>query len=232
MSVAIEIKGLNDVRSMLAALGGEMEAVNKYAQNQMAYELWVAEKEQMRTDIDRPNPFSIGALRYKRYGDPGGAGAPAVVGAAVHFAIPFGGSPGLEADEYLGVQQLSGQTAGPRASEVRLRQLGYLPDGYVWVPDPAVSLDRYGNVKGSVVQSMLAELAKGTSGQNFFVMGWPGRPRGIFARVGDNWLPFLWFVSRRDYRAIFDFYGRADTEIESRFESIWGEQVNRALQRL
>jgi hypothetical protein len=232
MTASIELRGLDDVRSLIAALGEEMQSVNKYSQNTMVYQLWLSEKDQMRTDIDRPNPFSVGALRYKKFGEPGGPGAPAVEGAAVHFAVPFGTSEGLEEDEYLGVQGLGGKTAGPRASEVRLRQLGYLPDGYVWVPDPSVKLDRYGNVRGSVIQSMLADLKDGPRGANFFVLGYPKRPVGIFARIGAEWLPFLWFVSRRDYRAIFDFYGRADREVNARFETIWGEQVTKALKRL
>lgn len=245
MTASIELRGLDDVRSLIAALGEEMKSVNKYSQNTMAYQLWLAEKDQMRADIDRPNPFSVGALAYKKFGEPGGPGAPAVEGAAVHFKMPFGTSEGLEEDEYLGVQTLSGKTAGPRASELKLREWGYLPDGYVWVPDPSVRLDRYGNVDGNVIKKMLEQLQIGYKGSNFRVLytGNPPRPRGVLTRSGTRisgtdqitnevWVPFLWFVSRRDYRAIFDFYGRADREVNARFETIWSEQVQKALQRL
>jgi hypothetical protein len=232
MSASIEVRGMDDVRSLIASLGDEMERVNAGAQNQMAYELYRAEQDQMRADIDRPTPWSVGSLRYKKYDQPGGEGAPNVKGAAVHFAVPFGLSAGLEADEYLGVQSLGGKTAGPKRSEVRLRALGYLPADMVWVPAAGVKLDRYGNVSGATIQSMLADLAKGPKGANFFVLGYPRRPRGIFARIGEDWHPFLWFISRRSYTAIFDFYGRADREVEARFKVIWGERVDQALRRL
>ena len=40
------------------------------AQNKMIYQLWYAEKDQMRKDIDRPTKFSVNSLQYKKVGPP------------------------------------------------------------------------------------------------------------------------------------------------------------------
>jgi hypothetical protein len=44
-------------------------------------------------------------------------------------------------------------------------------------------------------------------------------------------VPFLWFVSRRVYRARLDFYGRGDREVKAKWKGIWDGYVQKALEK-
>jgi hypothetical protein len=237
MSVAIEIRGLDDVRSMLAALGGEMEAVNKYGQNKMAYELMLAEREQMKTDLDRPNPWSVGSVRYKQYGVSAIA-APDIKGAAVYMLDQFASGSRVGQDEYLGVQILGGKTAGPRRSEKVLNAARIVPKGKVWVPAAGVSLDRYGNIPGARFSEMLTDFGlnpyaiPSETFARYVPIGPKGNAVGIFRKLRGKFQPFIWFVDPKTYTSRYDWYGRADREVDARFAAIWDDQVSRALRRL
>ena len=237
---SIELRGLNPVKELLAGLGGELGKASELAQNKMAYEIAQAEKEQMRTDLDRPTPWTVGSLRYKKVGA-SPVGAPKVEGAAVYFETPWGYSDGLGADEWLGVQILGGSTAGPKRSEARLQMLGWMPRDKVWVPAVGTRLDRYGNVPGSLISDMLSNLGANPYGRNadpsavrvrYLLVGEPGREEGVFQKLGGDWVPFLWFVDRETYRKRFDFYGRADREVRQGFAKILDTYLDKALGRL
>jgi hypothetical protein len=229
--MALQITGLDEVRAMLAGLAIELKDASDKAQTRLAYTIMLAEKDQMDQDLDRPTPWSKGALRYKAAGKPPiDDSAPLIDGAAVYFVTPFG-IPGLQQEEWLGVQALSGQTAGPKRSELALQALGALARDYVWVPDPAVKLDTYGNVPGTTIQSMLAALKTGATG-NWALWGPKDKPLGVRANIGGDWVPYLWFVPRKTYRARWDFYGRAERETDQHFVSLFNEEVQRALDRL
>jgi hypothetical protein len=237
----IRLEGVDKVRSMLAALGGELEGANKYAQNKMAYELRIVEQAQMRADLDRPTPWSVNSLRYKKAGQSAVEG-PRTEGAAVYFETPWGFSSGLGADEWQGVQILGGAPAGPKRSEKRLQQLGWMPKAKVWVPAVGTRLDRYGNVPGSLISDMLSNLGanpygnkSGTPGADYakyVLVGDRGDPEGVFRKVGGEWVPFLWFVEREKYQARYDFYGRADREISQRFPAILDYYVQKAIEHI
>jgi hypothetical protein len=232
---SVEIRGLEGVRTMLLALGDELKAAGDKAQTTLAYQIMEGEKAQMVADIDRPTPFSLGSLRYKPAGSPGLPGAPLIDGAAVYFETPYGDVPGLEPQEWLGVQVMSGATSGPRSSELDLQGLGFLRPDYVWVPDPIIALDAYGNVSGNVIKSMIDELYRldeNGQGENFFVLGGKANPKGIWAKIGGTWLPFLWFVPRAQYSESFDFHGRAERETEYAWAGIYDEAIREALARL
>jgi hypothetical protein len=233
----IEIRGVESVRALLASLGGELDEASRLAQNKMAYELWAAEKDQIKSDLDRPAPWSVNALRYKKAGDAASLGdAPNVPGAAVYMANAFRAGSRVGPDEWLGVQIKGGVTAGPRRSERILQNAGILPRDTVWVPARGVGLDAYGNLKGGVIARMLMDLGQNpyarTRTKNFALIGPRGNPVGVITKVGDSWYPFLFFVPRATYRARYDFYGRADREVAARFADIWNEYLAQALAHL
>ena len=244
---SVSLNGLEEVQAMLLALGGELKTAGDKAQTRMAYQIREAAVAQMVGDLDRPTPFSLGGglsqagPRYKAAGKlptatESSAGAPSIEGAAVYFRAPFGG-PGLEPDEYLGVHVIGADsarlTAGPRASEKWLQMLGWMRPDQVWVPDKAVKLDNYGNVSGNTILAMMADIKPaGVAGDNFAPIGKPPDIRGVRARIGDGWYPFLWFVSRRSYSARYDFYGRADAEVQYGFKQILDDEITYALRKL
>lgn len=242
MPSAIEIRGLADVRALLAGLGDDLPEVQRKAQDKMAYELMVAERDQMRKDLDRPTPFSVSAVAYKKT-DVSAAvfGGPREGGAAVfmHDAFARQGAGRVGPDQYLGVQVVGGLTAGPRRSEKLLQAAGILPAGKVWVPAKGVKLNRYGNIEGGVIARILMDLGQNpyarTKTRNFALFGPKGNPAGILAKVSDGgetaWMPYLLFVDRRTYRKRFDFYGRGDREVAARFKDIWGYYLDKALER-
>lgn len=231
MADVIDIRGLDGVRALLAGLSGEIEAVSTKAQNQMAYELRRAEQEQMRSDLDRPTPWSVRALVYKKAGATGGPGAPDTPGAAVYFNTPFG-APGLQETEWLGVQAVAGRTAGPRRSERAFQALGLIRPGVVWVPGPAAKLDASGNLRGSTIKAILADLQKPRGkGRKYAAIGTPPDCRAILAKGNGQWTPLLYFAPRPSYRKRYEFHRRADREVATRFPAILNEQLDRVLVR-
>lgn len=229
MPSPIILRGIDDVRAMLAALEGNLDTVSQRAQDRMAFELRRAEQDQMRQDLDRPTAWSVRSVVYKKAGVTGGPGAPDVPGAAVYFNTPFG-DPGLQETEWLGVQTASGQTAGPRRSERAFQIMGLIRPGVVWVPGPGATLDASGNVRGSVLQSILADLKKPLGkGRKYVAIGTPPDCRAILGKVQGQWMPVLFFTPRRRYRKRYDFHGRAMREVNSRFPGILNEQLDRVL---
>jgi hypothetical protein len=233
MPESIRIEGVQGVREMIAALAGELPVANQRAQDAMAFRLRDAEQDQMRQDIDKPTPFSVNAVLYKKFG-PAGIGQPKVEGAAVYLNDAFSIGSVVGADQYLGVQTLGGQTAGPRRSEELLQLIGVMRPDQVWVPDKAVKLDAYGNVPGPLIARMLMDLRLNpyayTKTRNFALIGKPAI--GVITKIGDEWFPFLWFVDRvTTYRPKYRFYERADLEVSAHFKPFWDEQVTKALER-
>ena len=236
MSESIRLDGLESVRAMLAALGGTLNEAQRLSQNRMAYEIYIAEKDQMKTDLDRPTPWSVGSLRYKKAGseETNLGDAPDVPGSAVYMANAFRAGSRVGPDEWLGVQITGGQTAGPRRSEKLMRSIGILPANKVWVPARNVKLNQYGNVNGSVIARMLMDLQLGfvkTKTKNFALYGPKGNPWGVITKIGDTWYPFLYFMDRRTYRPRFEFFERADREVSSQWQTIWEGYVQKALEK-
>lgn len=218
------VDGLTDVRRTLAALTGELAEASRLAQNKMAYQVRVAEREQMAADLDRPTPWSLNALRYSK-AKIGSGGR--VSGASVYMANAFTAGTNVGPDEWLGVQILGGQTAGPKRSERRLQSLSWMPRDHVWVPAAETPLDRYGNVRGSMISDMLSNLGANPYGRNadpsavdvrYVLVGPMGKEEGVFRKVRGQWVPFLWFVPRQRYTQRFEFYQRAMDETRADFQ--------------
>lgn len=240
---AITLRGLDDVRSLLAGLSGELADVGRMASDKMAYELRMAEQDQMRRDIDRPTPFSVSAVAYKKSNVSAMQwGGPSETGASVFMHDNFArqGTSRVGPDQYLGVQVTGGYTAGPRRSEKVLRAAGLIGPNKVIVPAPGVKLNAYGNLSAGQISRILMDLGQNqyakTKQRNFALFGPKGNAVGVLARVKDGdgwtWLPYLYFVDRRQYRKRFDFYGRAEREVSARFKEIFGGYLDRALARM
>lgn len=242
MAEAIRLEGLDSVRAMIADLGPGLERANKNAQNKMAFELMKAEREQAKSALDRPTPFTVNSIAYKKADatsftvKAGGQSVTVTTGdvkGAGVFAVDIANQERADDKDYVGVQIFGGKTAGPRRSEIKLQQMGMMPTGMVWLPATGVVLDAYGNVKGSVITSMLADLRNnGRKGKKFYVLGRVGEEKGILTKDRFGWYPFLWFVTPRTYSAKLGFYERADSELATQFPTILANAVDYELARL
>jgi hypothetical protein len=236
----IEIRGIAGVRALLASVSPAMAAAADRAETRMAYQIMQAEREQMRQDIDRPTPFSISSVRYKPAGSAGQFGAPPVAGAAVYMQDAFTRGSRVGPDEWLGVQIVGGQTAGPRRSEKRLQMMGLMPRGKVIVPDKSLRLDRYGNIPGALMTRILSNLGaidtarttRGNAETKYIVTGPRGNEDGIWGRVGSTWRPLIWFVDRQTYDPRYRWYQRAETEVIAGYTQILDAETRRAIRDL
>lgn len=231
----VQIQNASQVQAMIAGLMDKLPKAVESAQNKMIYNVYQAERDQMAKDIDRPTPWSLGALRYKKVGTPTGR-EPATQDAMVYMDDPFRAGQYTGAKDYLGVQIVAGgQTAGPRRSEKLMQQRGWMPKGTVWVPASGVPLNQYGNVSGGLISAMLQNLGAITPGKRapkgtkYILVGPPGQEQGVFRLVGSQWQPFIWFVKRPTYsRARYQFHERGAAEIATQYPSILSEYVARA----
>ena len=221
--MSVTVTGVDDVKAMLADLAVTMPRAAIDATNQTIYQLWGAEKLQMIADIDRPVSYSVNAILYERMNADGKGGR-------VWVRDLFTNAGATETN-YLGVQMHGGVRRRLKASEIALQAFGVMPSGMVWVPDTSVRLDSHGNVPSRPIQSMVDEFRRWRNvrdkSRNFHLL--PGK--GVFTKIGGEWVPFLWFVSPRTYRERFDFYGRADREMEYAFANIYAKAVQRELDR-
>lgn len=233
----IQLEGLNSVREMLAAIGPGLEKANEKAQNKMAKQLMYAEREQAKSDLDRPKPFTVSSIGYKQYGaksltiksDKKSAtlNTPDIKGAGL-FVADLTKQAGAIAESYFGVQMLGGTTAKPRKSELFLQKEGFMPQGMVWVPASGAQFDAYGNITGPTIWSMMRELANNKGrGPNYFMFS----NKGVFVKRDGQWMPFLWFVTPRQYAPKLDFQGRAESEIASKFNAILSAEVEYELRK-
>jgi len=230
------IEGAKELQAMIQSMKDKLPKALEYAQNKMIYDVWQAEKDQMKKDIDRPTPWSVGALRYKKVGAPKGR-EPSTQDAIVYMDDPFRGGEYTGAKEYLGVQIIAGgQTAGPRRSEKMMQQKGWMPKNTVWVPAVGVPLNQYGNISGGLINAMLQNLGakppgkKAPKGAKYVLVGTPGSEEGVFRLVGTTWTPFLWFVQRPTYsRARYKFHERGASEISAQYPAILSGYIEKAL---
>jgi hypothetical protein len=248
---AIRLEGLNSVSALIADLGPGLERANERAQNKMAYNLMVAEREQAKSDLDRPVPGTLSSILYKKYGatslsfsNPGYTVAvPGIKGAGV-FVGDLYGKTLATTESVLGVQIEGGPPAGPKRSAKILQQFRFMPAGKVWVPALGAPLDAYGNLRGSLISFMLQNMgtnpyAPVTDDNKFLLMGEPGDEYGIYwkgstsaAQKGGAWRPLLWFINPPTYSKRYKWNERADTEVAAQFNGILAWYVDDELARM
>ena len=248
---AIRIEGLNSVAALITDLGPGLERANERAQNKMAYTLMQAEREQAKSDLDRPVPAVISSILYKKYGassisfsNPSyTVSVPNIKGAGVFVGNLFAKTLATF-DSVLGVQIEGGPPAGPKRSAKVLQQFGFMPRGKVWVPALGAPMDAYGNLRGSLLSFMLQNMgtnpyAPVTDENKFIVMGEPGQEYDIYwkgsasrKQKGGAWRPLLWFINPPTYQPRFKWAERADTEVATNFNGLLSWYIDDELARM
>lgn len=247
----IAIEGLDSVRALIASLGPGLEKANERAQNKMANNLMLAEREQAKADLDRPTPFTVNSLVYKKYGatsltfkNPAMTVAvPGIKGAGV-FVGNFFKKTLATIDSVLGVQIYGGAPAGPKRSAKVLQQYGFMPRGKVWVPALGTPLDAYGNLRGSLLSYMLQNMGTNPNAPvkediKFMPMGEPGQEYGIYwkgststKQKGGAWRPLLWFIDAPTYQPRYKWEERADQEVAANFKQILAWYIDDELKKM
>lgn len=223
--MSIEVRGLESARVMLTELREEMPEAAREATKNLVYAVWNGIRTQVVADFDRPVQWTVGAIRYQVNASDKGPGG------RVYIVDQFRANAGADETHYLGVNTLGGVRRRSKASEIALEKLGIMPHGFVWAPDRSVKLDKNGNVPAKAIRVMLEEFRqwgkKMDPSRQFYARG----NHGVFMRVGDQFYPFIWFISPRRYEKLFDFYGRADRDISYSFDEIYNKSINLALER-
>lgn len=247
----IQLEGLNSVRELLAAIGPGLERANERAQNKMAFTLMEAEREQAKTDLDRPASSTISSILYKKYGatsltftNPGlTVPVPSIKGAGVFVGDLFGKTLATF-DDLLGVQIRGGKPAGPKRSAKILQRYGWMKPNQVWVPAIGAPLDQSGNIRGSLISYMLQNMgtnpyAPSVEDAKFMLMGEPGNFSGVWWKgsvstktKGGAWRPLLWFIDEPSYSPRYDWEGRANREVTTNFPGILDWYVQDELHKL
>lgn len=139
----------------------------RQAVNQTAFGIREAWKRQAAKVFDRPTPFTVNAILYRKAGAVGGGRD--VMGGVAHRATgnataevyirdeAFKGTP---PSKYL-LPQVEGGGRRHKGLERLLQARGVLPAGMFAVPGRGVKLNQYGNVPSGQVRQILSQLGAG-----------------------------------------------------------------------
>jgi hypothetical protein len=228
--MTIQVRGLTEANAALAQLSRDLPRAAVKATDRLVFKVWEAEKAQMVADLDRPRPFALGAIRYKRpkLTDPVGE---------VYVVNQFGQGVAREDRNYIGMQIGGGRRTFPKRSERALQSMGIMPRGTVWVPSSFARLDASGNIGGTTIKRLVTEFrAHGRrrhDDRRFYVRGGVrAAAQGIWQKIGRRWLPLVYFVPTKTYRRRFKFYERGNSEVAYHFRSIYGREIDRERERL
>lgn len=208
-------------------------------------------QDEMRTQFDRPTPWTINSVRIE-------IATPDKLRARVFIGEDLVGGQHTPY-EYLR-QEFDGGVRLEKGSEAILRSTGLLPPQYSIVPGAGARLDQYGNISPGLLQQVLSALrvSETLSGRTsnrplvaktarqkrqrakqgeFFVSrtdnphGRHLRP-GIYRRLALTLKPIIMFVRQPSYRARIDFTGVAQATAEAVLPGHLKAQFARRLQRL
>lgn len=151
-SIGSQLQGKEKALALLHGIAGrKLDAAIAKAINDTAYEVKRAYVDEMSSVFDRPTDYIKKSVWIKQ-------AAPGRLVASIDPSY-FGGK-GVEPEKVLKAQALGGRRRDKR-SEVALRRVGILPNGYqVVIPaDPFPgSEDAHGNIKGSFMVQLLSYL--------------------------------------------------------------------------
>jgi len=207
-------------------------------------------RQEMTKRFDRPTPFTLNSVFHKA-ADKRKAPISALV-----WLKDFAGK-GTPAAQYL-LPQIYGLQRGYKRFERLLHSRGILPTGRYVVPGQYAELDKYGNIKGSLITKILTALQAQTDqyqnessrsfgrkakknprygGYTVFRPGngRTGKPRGVYQvsrfAFGDSLRPVLVFARKRpSYRVRLPFIDIVTRNLPVRFEREFGPALAQALE--
>jgi hypothetical protein len=231
MRISVDVNGVDRAVAHLTGMQKQVRFATAVALTRSAVAVAKDAEAMIPTTFDRPKPYTVKGTYTKR-------ATPASLEAVVGIKDKIAGylAPNIGKNGKL-----------PRTyknSERMLRAAGILPEGRYTVPGKEARLDEYGNMsRGQIVQILSyfrtfgntqtnskrmnmtdkgrARLA--SRAQDYFVVPIADRDLGIYPGIWQrrgrtDIVPVLMFVSRPQYRAIYDFYGEAERKLQSIFD--------------
>ena len=239
MKIGIDIKGLDAAQANLRGLAdSKIKAAAKAALNTAAYQGAEATKKEMAQVFDRPTPWVLGGVRYKK-------ATIEKLEASIDFD-KWGNKTNVTVAHVLNAEIYGGQRRHKR-HEIALQRAGILPSGMGIVPGKAAQLDAYGNMKGGQIVQIMSwfgsfgeqgyranstdktrarlgrDKRNGQKGFQYFVLqkSYGKLQPGIYQRFqfghGSAVKPVMIFVKLPWYKKRLDFYGVAEKAAREAF---------------
>lgn len=244
----IEIKGLDEVRSMLKSFSDRrFNAAVATALTRTAVQARDAVYADMSRSLDRPTPYTLRSLFVR--------GARADRLQAETFFKDNTGGYDTPATKYLLPQVEGGAGRSIKRFERALIAKGSMPSGWHAVPAKGARLDAFGNVSRGQIMQIISQLGtelvsgstrtmstdarkrinaqKRAGGRFYAVLPGQGKQPGIYQRefTGRNVTPVFIFVQSTTYKKRFDFYGVAGRVVQDNLnrnvQQAIGEHVRR-----
>ncbi|MDR1661228.1 MAG: hypothetical protein LBR95_02200 [Azoarcus sp.] len=225
-----------------------LRTATMHALNIAADKALEAGKKEMQRAFDRPTPWVIRSIRFKKAQEN-----------RLETTIDFNhwGNKKVTVSHVLQAEIYGSQRTLKR-HEVALQRIGVLPQGLTVVPGAGAKLDQYGNMQAGQINQILAWFRAfgeqgykanmtdkgrarlqrdnertGKRGFAYFALHRPHGtlPPGIYQRTGfafdSHIIPVMLFVRLPSYRAIFDFYGVAEATARREFEAAFPRMLAR-----
>lgn len=248
--LTIKLEGMNRIEAQLRGIEKQVQFATMVALNRAAYAGAQEAKREMGRVFDRPTPWVVGSVRYKK-------ATRQLLQAQIDLDF-WGNKQGVSVDQVLRAEIHGGQRRHKR-HEAALQKAGILPAGMGIVPGDAAQLDQYGNMKaGQIVQIMswfqsfgqqgysanmrdggkrLGRDNKRTGAKGFSYFALQQKRGkllpGIYQRfqfgAGSAVKPVMIFVRLPSYKRRFDFYGVAKVAAEAEFHRQFNPALAEAL---
>jgi hypothetical protein len=242
--LSIRLEGMGALEAKLRGVEKQVPFATSVALNRTAKAVEGAERAAMSGSLDRPKAQTVRATYVRRSTK---QNLQAEIGLKSR-------AMGVPAAEYLHAN-VQGGARNYKRSELMLRQAGILPEGHYTVPGAGATLDAYGNMSRGQIVSILsyfrtfgntalnsrrinmtdrAKALRARKGTDYFVVPVADRTMklypGIWQRTGNNDIkPLLLFVTRVQYRAIYDFKGIALKVTYATFQQEFNRAIKEAM---
>lgn len=249
MQITVNIKGLDGLKEKMKNVEKQVKFAAMTAINTVAYQASQATKDEMRKVFDRPTPWVIGGVRYKK-------ATRDKLQALVDLDF-WGNKQGVAVEQVLKAE-IFGGSRNRKRHEIALERAGILPSGMRIVPGAAAKRDAYGNMQAGQINQIIswfrgfgeqgykanmsdkrrASMARGRKEQQGYAYFVLKRARGkllpgIYQRfqfsAGSAVKPVMIFVYRAEYRRLLDFYGVAQRIVDRNVQPEFDKALASAL---
>lgn len=242
--LTIRLEGMSQLKAKLLGIEKQIPFATSVALNRTAKAVEDAERQAMSGGFDRPKAQTVRATYIKRSTK---QSLVAEIGLKSR-------QMGIPASEYLHAN-IKGGARSYKRSELMLRQAGILPEGHFTVPGAGATLDAYGNMSRGQIVSILSyfrtfgntslntkrmnatdrsRATRARKATDYFVVPVADRTMklypGIWQRTGNNDIkPLLLFVTRVQYKAVYDFHGVGLKVAHATFQKEFDRAIKEAM---
>ena len=206
--IKVDIRGIDDVRKLLDRGSKQAKVAAARAINSVGFYALNQGRKHIQESLGNPTPWTVKSWYLRR------KATPDKLEAVVGWSDYLSNKGGNAADYYLS-QHWQGGSRKHRAFENRLQRAGLMPSGHYAVLGKAASdlnmLDRFGNMKGSVLVSILSGLgaftesgysANATTRQSKKIKGNKAAAKKVYwaGKPGKNTPNGIWMIDDKHSR--------------------------------